>query len=122
VYTKEDCLRLTEASEISTENSLKKEFQPCVYDTYEDQEVIKLITSESSTKEKPSQIKSEWRDSEVYRLEETYSLIELRYDPRNFQRGPKGKKDSGMPKKTPKEPEKKRVTKQDLLLAIATSK
>ena len=66
MYTKDDCNRLTEASQLPAESPTPKKEYQTAYDTYEDhKEVNILLSSESSKSEKPAKIKTEWRDSEV---------------------------------------------------------
>lgn len=93
------------------------------YGTYEHAEAHMLTTSEAK-KEDKAKIKSQWRDSEVYRLEETYSLLNLEYDPRNFQKASHNKKDQSYKRENTqkKEPIKNRISRQELMASAASKK
>jgi hypothetical protein len=56
------------------------------------------------------QTKTEWRDSEVYRFDEVFSLLNQKYDARNFQKVQAPKKELN---------DKKRMTKKELIQTMA---
>lgn len=124
MYTQKECSFLIEASESKLETIEQDQSKLTeTYGTYEHAEVHKLTTSEAKKDDK-AKIKSQWRDSEVYRLEETYSLLNLEYDPRNFQKASHNKKDQSYKRENTqkKEPIKNRISRQELMASAASRK
>jgi hypothetical protein len=96
------------------------EKSPNEYSSYRSSEEVNKLLEAELKKDEKSNFKTVWRDSEVWKLEETYALLNNSYDPRSFQRVPyANKKEASKKQSNPKQPEKKRLTRQEILKAAS---